>query len=137
MNRWILVFVAACLGVSGCRRDPPPEETVKEFEEDVGHGKAGQARALLTAQQAQDADTLFMGVRAEEHNRLAEGIVSEHRSTETTGVSARVKAVYVMKDNVRRIYTWELLRDQGRWRISSWEAEVSGIVRPGRLTPTR
>ena len=129
MNRWSLVFVTACLGVSGCRQDHSPAETVKDYEEDVGRGNAGEAKALLTAQQAQDADTLFMGVRAEEHNRLAEGIVSEQRSTKTTGVSARVKAVYVMKNNYRRIYTWELLRDQGHWRINSWEAEVSGIVR--------
>src|SRR6476646_7422948 len=100
MNRWSLVLVAACLGVSGCRaRDLSPEETVKEYEEDVGHGNAGQARALLTAKQATDADTLFMGVWAEEHKRLDVGFITERRSTETTGASTRVRAVYVMKDN--------------------------------------
>ena len=127
MNRWVPVLAATCLGVSGCRvADLSPAETVKEYEDDVSRGKAGQAKSLLTAKEAGNANTLFADVRAEEHNRLKEGIASEQRSTETTGVSARVVVVYLMKDSLRRTYTWELVREEGSWRINNWEVEVAG-----------
>jgi hypothetical protein len=127
MKRWSHLLVAACLGVSGCRApDLSPADTVKGYEDDVSRGEAGRARALLTVQQAKEADTLFRSVLAEEHNRRNEGVVSEQRSTEMTGESAHVVAVYVMKDGIRRTYTWELLREEGRWRVNNWEAEVEG-----------
>jgi hypothetical protein len=127
MSRWSFVLVAACLGVSGCRApDLSPADVVKEYEGDVSRGKVGQARALLTVQQAKEANSLFMDIKAEEHNRRVEGVVSEQRSTQTTGVSARVVAIYLMKDSLRRTYTWELVREEGRWRINGWEVEVAG-----------
>ena len=30
---------------------------------------------------------------------------------------------------IREDYTWELMREEGRWRINGWEAEVSGGLR--------
>jgi len=130
VNRFSYLLAVLCFGISGCRSpDRSPQETVKECEDDIGHARVAQARSLLTTQQAKDANTLFMGVMAEEHNRIREGIVSERRSTETTAESSRVVAVYEMRDGLRRTYTWELMREEGRWRINGWEAEVSGGLR--------
>lgn len=127
MKPWCLVLVVACLGASACHgRDLSPEETVKAYEDYVTHGDAGGAKALLTAERAKEASELFLAVRAEEHNREREGVVSEHRLTETTGATPRVISVYVMKDRLRRTYTWELVREGGRWRIGSWDVEVAG-----------
>lgn len=124
MNRSFL-FVLVCLSIWSCSRDLPPAEVVKKYEDDVSHGNGSGAKDLLTAEQAKGAHDLFSAVAAEARNRREEGVVTEQRSTQMTGGSARVIAVYVMQDQVKRTYTWELVREHDRWRISTWAIEVS------------
>ena len=125
MSRWSFALLLACFVTSGChRRDLSPLETVKEYEDDIRHGNVGGAKGLLTAERGKELNDLALSVLAEEHNRQEEGVVSERRSAEMTGTSAKVIAVYGMKNRVRRTYTWELVREQGRWRINGWEVEL-------------
>ena len=116
----------ACFLIVACGiPDRSPADMVKAYEDAVSAKNPGDARSLLTEKQAKDASQLFLDVLAEEHNRGEEGILSEKRSTKTVGDTSTVTAIYELRDRVRKTYEWELVRENGRWRINSWSVEAA------------
>jgi hypothetical protein len=114
------------LSALACREpDLPPTEIVSNYEKNVHEGAPLPAKAMLSSKQLSSADTLFVDVLAEEHNRQEEGVASSRRLSSMSGTAAKVVDVYMLRDQVKKTYTWDLVREGNRWKIDGWSVEAA------------